>query len=120
MLETVHGERVLMLHELKEEHQADRQALAEREADLEAGRDALAAGRAALDSEIGAIEAAVRCQESRVQLNVGGAHFETSRTTLTAAPGSMLEAMFSGRHTIVTGEDGRVWWVRRRTLWTHP
>ena len=44
--------------------------------------------------------AAARRQESRVLLDVGGLLFKTSRTTLTAVPGSMLEAMFSGRHTI--------------------
>ena len=41
-------------------------------------------------------------------LSVGGALFDTSRMTLTAVLGSMLEAMFSGRHTIAADEDGRV------------
>ena len=78
------------------------------EAETSAGRDALAADRAALDSEIGAMEDAARRQESRVLLDVGGSLFTTPRTTLTAVPGSMLEAMFSGRHSIAIGEDGRV------------
>ena len=63
------------------------QALADREAETSARREALAADRAALESEIGAMEAAVRRQESRVLLDVGGALFTTSRTTLTAVPG---------------------------------
>ena len=41
-------------------------------------------------------------------LNVGGALFETSRATLTAMAGSMLEAIFSGRHTIAADEDGLI------------
>ena len=84
------------------------QAPAEHKTETSAGCEALAADRAALDSEIGAMEAAARHQESRVLLSVGGVVFETSRTTLTTVPGSMLEAMFSGRHTIATCEDGRV------------
>ena len=55
------------------------------------------------------MEAAARCQESRVLLGVGGALFETSRTTLTAVPGTMLEAIFSGWHAQrgPTVEDNR-------------
>ena len=49
------------------------QALAEREDDLSAGHEVLVADRAALASEIGAMEAAARRQESHVRLNVGGA-----------------------------------------------
>ena len=33
-----------------------------------------------------------------VELNVGGRLFTTTRATLSAQPGSMLEALFSGRH----------------------
>jgi len=36
--------------------------------------------------------------EEIVNLNVGGAAFTTTRTTLCSVPGSVLEAMFSGRH----------------------
>ena len=50
----------------------------------------------------------MRCQESRVLLNVGGTFFATSRTALTVVPGSILEAMFSRRHTTATDEDERV------------
>ena len=39
-----------MLRAIQEEHEAALQALAEREADLSAGREALAANRAALES----------------------------------------------------------------------
>ena len=33
-----------------------------------------------------------------LELNVGGRVFTTARATLSAQPGSMLEALFSGRH----------------------
>ena len=71
------------------------QALAERDAETSAGREApLPTAQRSAPREIGAMEAAVRRQDSRVLLNVGGALFTTSRTTPTAVPGSMLEAMF--------------------------
>ena len=97
-----------VLRVVQEERVAALQALAERGTETSAGREALAADRAALESEIGAMEAAARRQNSRVLLSVGGAFFETSCTTLTVVLGSMLEAMFSRRHSIATDEDGRV------------
>jgi hypothetical protein len=44
---------------------------------------------------------------SVVELNVGGRHFTTSLSTLTKYPGSMLAAMFSGRHDTSSDKDGR-------------
>ncbi len=41
-----------------------------------------------------------------MKLNIGGSYFETSVETLTCEPGSMLEAMFSGRFAIEKDEDG--------------
>lgn len=43
-----------------------------------------------------------------VKLNVGGSPFETTLTTLTSSPDSMLAAMFSGRFTLPRDRDGRV------------
>ena len=94
-----------MLRAVQDERVAFLQALAGREAETSAWRDAFAADRAALESEIGAMEATVWRQESRVLLDVGGALFRTSRTTLTAVLGSMLEATFSGQCAIAAGED---------------
>ena len=108
MLQAITEREAAMLRALQEEREAALQVFAEREAETIAGREALAADRAALVAEFSTIEAAARRQESRVQLSVGGSSFfEISRTTLTDVPGSMLEAMFSGRHTIAAGEDGR-------------
>lgn len=42
-----------------------------------------------------------------VELNVGGKSFTTTRSTLTRVPESMLAAMFSGRHPVGRGPDGR-------------
>ena len=44
--------------------------------------------------------------KGRVKLNVGGSKFETTLSTLSRFPDSMLGAMFSGRHTVETDECG--------------
>ena len=44
---------------------------------------------------------------SVVEVNVGGTVFSTFVSTLTKHPSSMLAAMFSGRHPIVTDKAGR-------------
>eukprot|EP00697_Spironema_sp_BW2_P010528 gnl/Spiro4/25837_TR12863_c0_g1_i1.p1 gnl/Spiro4/25837_TR12863_c0_g1~~gnl/Spiro4/25837_TR12863_c0_g1_i1.p1 ORF type:complete len:326 (-),score=83.55 gnl/Spiro4/25837_TR12863_c0_g1_i1:95-1045(-) len=43
-----------------------------------------------------------------VDLNVSGVHFTTRLATLRLVPGSMLEAMFSGRHELARDRDGRI------------
>ena len=108
-----------MLWAVREERVAALQALAGRDAKASAGREALAADRAALDSEISVLEAAARRQESRMLLSEGGTFFETSRTTLTAVPGPMLEAMFSGGTPPPPVRTG-LHRPRRRALPSHP
>ena len=44
----------------------------------------------------------------RLKLNVGGSKFETTLSTLTRHPDSMLGAMFSGRHEVPQDDDGYV------------
>jgi hypothetical protein len=68
--------------------------------------DKPAAERAKLDAEKAAMEGKWQFQSSRIQLNVGGTRFETSRGTLCMVPDSMLAAMFSGRHALTADEDG--------------
>ena len=46
--------------------------------------------------------------KQRVKLNVGGIKFETTLSTLTRYPESMLGAMFSGRHDVPADDDGYV------------
>ena len=45
---------------------------------------------------------------SNVKLNVGGSKFETTLSTLTRYPDSMLGAMFSGRHEVPPDDEGYV------------
>ena len=42
------------------------------------------------------------------ELNVGGTLFTVTRKTLCRAPGTMIEAKFSGRHPIKLTKDGKV------------
>lgn len=44
--------------------------------------------------------------EPRIKLDVGGARFTTSLTTLCRFPDSMIGAMFSGRHALPTDGEG--------------
>ena len=60
-----------MLHAVQDERMAALQTLTEREAETSAGREALVIDRAALDSEIGAMGAAVRRQDSHVAFDRG-------------------------------------------------
>lgn len=55
----------------------------------------------------------------RIKLNVGGRHFVTSLTTLTADPNSMLAAMFSGRHKLDLDEDMSVFVDRNGDAFAH-
>ena len=88
MLLAVQDERVTMLRAVQEERTAALHALAERETETSAGRETLAVDRAALDTEISAMEVTRgAAAESRVQLDVEGAVFTTSRATLTVIHG---------------------------------
>jgi hypothetical protein len=42
-----------------------------------------------------------------VKLNVGGKLFESSKSTLCSVQGSMLNALFSGRHNVALDSTGR-------------
>eukprot|EP00906_Rhabdomonas_costata_P016443 RCo023581 len=53
--------------------------------------------------------------DSKVVLDVGGTLFETTVKTLTSEPGSMLEAMFSGRFPVQKESDGTVFLDRDPT-----
>ena len=64
--------------------------------------------RAQLDRERERMEDLASTQAHKIKLQVGDHAFTTSRDTLCKVKGSMLEAMFSGRHKIKLGEDGRI------------
>lgn len=58
--------------------------------------------------------------KGKVKLNVGGARFETTLTTLTAdGDDSVLGAMFSGRHALHADEDGEVFIDRDGAHFAH-
>eukprot|EP01071_Lankesteria_metandrocarpae_P006172 Lankesteria_metandrocarpae@DN4266_c0_g1_i10.p1 len=46
--------------------------------------------------------------ESMADVNVGGVIFQSSRHTLVQQPGSLLEALFSGRHKMPRDREGRI------------
>jgi hypothetical protein len=48
-----------------------------------------------------------KIRDKIIELNVGGKHFTTFLSTLTRHEGSMLAAMFSGRHSLVKDNRGR-------------
>ncbi|XP_070577397.1 BTB/POZ domain-containing protein KCTD7-like [Ptychodera flava] len=56
---------------------------------------------------------------SVVRLNVGGMHFTTRLSTLRKHDGSVLAAMFSGRHIAEKDEDGRFFIDRDGTYFIH-
>jgi hypothetical protein len=63
-----------------------------------------------------AVEGALDKCKGRVKLNVGGVKYETTLTTLTAdGDESMLGSMFSGRHALVTNDEGEVFLDRDGT-----
>lgn len=43
-----------------------------------------------------------------IKLNVGGRQYCTTRSTLTTFPGSMFEALLSGRHAVVRDSEGAI------------
>ena len=64
--------------------------------------------RAELQSMKAVVDANLGRFKQRVKLNVGGSKFETTLSTLTRYPDSMLGAMFSGRHEVPPDEEGYV------------
>eukprot|EP01087_Luapelamoeba_hula_P020646 TRINITY_DN707_c0_g1_i2.p1 TRINITY_DN707_c0_g1~~TRINITY_DN707_c0_g1_i2.p1 ORF type:complete len:275 (-),score=29.44 TRINITY_DN707_c0_g1_i2:76-900(-) len=84
------------VHLLKEEHDSLSQQRSELKQDQE--------DWAKREAELKALYAGT---ENIVDLNVGGQHITTLRSTLTKDRKSMLAAMFSGRHKISTDHKGR-------------
>ena len=64
--------------------------------------------RAELQSMKAVVDANLAQFKQRVKLNVGGSKFETTLSTLTRYPDSMLGAMFSGRHEVPPDPEGYV------------
>ena len=64
--------------------------------------------REELENMKATVDGSIERFKQRVKLNVGGSRFETTLSTLTRHPESMLAAMFSGRHEVPQDEDGYV------------
>ena len=93
---------------------------------LEAGRREREAGvqevarlRSELAQEVAAMQQVHNAQRSRVELDIGGTRYVTSVSTLRSRPGSMLDALFSGRHTVIEEEDGSVFIDRDGSAFGH-
>ena len=106
------NEIVSSVQEEEESLKAERQAIKRdheaMEADHTSKKAKLEQERAAFEAEKEAVAVTNQVLRSKVKLDVGGTTYHSSRTTLTSVPGSMLEAMFSGRHAVEEDEAGRV------------
>jgi N-acetylneuraminic acid mutarotase len=72
-----------------------------------------------LAEEIHAMQELQDVQNSQVTLDVGGHLFKTSISTLRKTPGSMLDAMFSGRYQVNSEDDGSVFIDRDGSRFTY-
>jgi hypothetical protein len=83
-------------------------ALAEVAKERAKGLTEVARERAELHREIEAMQMHNETQEGRVQLNIGGRHFETSVQTLRRVPHTFFDAYFSGRYAQDVCADGSI------------
>eukprot|EP01116_Phalansterium_solitarium_P003870 TRINITY_DN146_c0_g1_i1.p1 TRINITY_DN146_c0_g1~~TRINITY_DN146_c0_g1_i1.p1 ORF type:complete len:379 (-),score=39.47 TRINITY_DN146_c0_g1_i1:263-1399(-) len=104
----VADEKTRRLKTVDKEIAQKKQDLEEEWKRLEAEKKQLKEDRESLEHEIKLMEEVHTMQKGQVKLDVGGHMFSTSVTTLTKEHGSMLAAMFSGRHEIVKNDEGRV------------
>ena len=62
----------------------------------------------ALDAELAPMPGVWESKENVVDMSVGGVSFKTSVSTLRSKPGTMLDAMFSGRYEMFRDEGDRL------------
>jgi hypothetical protein len=101
--ETLEAERGAMLRRAEEANARERAVIAEE-------REAVDRDRADLELKLAHMSAVQPSSEEQFKLNVGGVRFDTSRTTLTKVPESMLATMFGSRLDMLRRdpEDGSV------------
>jgi hypothetical protein len=92
-----------MLQRADEANARERAAIAEE-------REAVDRGRADLETKLARMTAVQPSSEDHFKLNVGGVRYDTSRTTLTKVPESMLAIMFGARLDMLRRdpEDGSI------------
>ena len=100
-----------MLRRAEEANAHERAAIAEE-------REAVDRGRADWEAELARMTAVQPSSEDCFKLNVGGVRYDTSRTTLTKVPESMLATMFGARVDMLRRdpEDGKPWLVDQEEL----
>eukprot|EP01006_Ploeotia_vitrea_P006185 TRINITY_DN12485_c0_g2_i1.p1 TRINITY_DN12485_c0_g2~~TRINITY_DN12485_c0_g2_i1.p1 ORF type:complete len:564 (-),score=59.87 TRINITY_DN12485_c0_g2_i1:245-1936(-) len=86
---------------------------------LELERTELKKEREKFDINRFKVEAHLGDAKDRIVLNVGGVHHHTTVSTLKQADGSMLQAMFSGRFSLDSDEDGSYFLDRDGTLFRY-
>lgn len=106
---------------LQEERKAATVAIMDERSEVLALREAAAADRVVLEAEAEAVERVCARQRQAILLDVGGVQYKTTRATLRSVPGSMLDAMFSGRHEdrLDPDEDGCIFIDRDGVLFGH-
>jgi hypothetical protein len=72
------------------------------------GLAAVATKRAELGREVATMQQYKEAQEGRVELNIGGCHFETSVETLRRVPHTFFDAYFSGQYKQDVCDDGSI------------
>ena len=70
------------------------------------------------NQQVALIKSMYAVNEDIIDLDVGGLHMTTTKKTLTKFEGSVLEAMFSGRHTLPK-HNNRVFIDRDGHIFTH-
>lgn len=63
--------------------------------------------------------AEMEASNSVIMLNVGGRRFWTTRATLTSVPGTMFEALLSGRHAVLRDSEGGIFLDRDPDMFEH-
>ena len=90
--------------------------LRRQQAELKQEQEDLAAEKQQFEDDLKTAEEQFALPEDIIDLNVGGGHFTTLKSTLRSVPSTMLNSMFSGRWRIVRDRTGRAFIDRDPTL----
>jgi hypothetical protein len=105
VLEEAEQQRIQGLAVVAEERD---KGLAEVAEERDRGLATVDARRAELHREVATMQMHQAAHEGRVELNIGGFHFETSVQTLRRVPHTLFDAYFSGRYAQDVCADGSI------------
>jgi len=106
--EQLYNEKMAAVEKLKKQHEKEYLGLKESlKQQFEKDRQQFEIEKQQFEKEKEEVEKLYQITENIIELNVGGDTITTLKTTLTSIQGSMLCAMFSGRHTLTTDKQGR-------------